>query len=206
MKPSMIRWKTVPLYSGSVVFCRVSGCVHSRRPSARSAKFATVLGAWSGKRFTRMSPWFVCRTALRAGAVDSVTPSTLPRTRTTAVRPRATSRLGEPSRRVPRETSQVDPLPGRDVDVGEVLERPVQCLRQRPGTPLGPGPAVRLVAELLAGTDGEAVDQRRERREPRDGDVLASGRRCGEGPGRHDREADGRGDRGQPLQGIGDAR
>src|SRR3954449_6379677 len=79
MKPSMIRWKTVPSYSGSVVFCRVSGCVHSRRPSARSAKLATVVGAWSGNRFTRMSPWFVCRTALRAGAVDSVTTSTLPR-------------------------------------------------------------------------------------------------------------------------------
>src|SRR3954452_3173280 len=78
MNPSMIRWKTVPSYSGSVVFCRDSGCVHSRRPSARSAKLATVFGAWSGNRFTRMSPWLVCRTALRAGAVDSVTTSTLP--------------------------------------------------------------------------------------------------------------------------------
>src|SRR5215218_2072503 len=83
MKPPMIRWKTVPSYSGSVVFARVSGWVHSRRPSARSAKFATVLGAWSGNRSTVMSPWLVCRTARRAGeldasAVDSVTTSTLP--------------------------------------------------------------------------------------------------------------------------------
>src|SRR3954469_6155208 len=99
MKPSMIRWKTVPLYSGSVVFCRVSGCVHSRRPSARSAKLATVLGAWSGKRFTRMSPWFVCRTALRAGAVDSVTTSTLP--------PRRPPAAGGERTDVPRETRSV---------------------------------------------------------------------------------------------------
>src|SRR5215218_8433893 len=78
MNPGMIRWKIVPLYSGSVVFARVSGWVHSRRPSARSAKFATVFGAWSGNRSTVMSPWLVCRTARRAGEFDSVTPSTLP--------------------------------------------------------------------------------------------------------------------------------
>src|SRR5215217_8159342 len=73
MKPEMIRWKIVPLYSGSVVFSRVAGWVHSRRPSARSAKLATVFGAWSGNRSTVMSPWLVCSTARRAG-VDSVTP------------------------------------------------------------------------------------------------------------------------------------
>src|SRR4051794_5916126 len=73
MNPSMMRWKIVPSYSRSVDSCRVSGCVHSRRPSARSAKFATVLGAWSGNRSTVMSPWLVCRTARRAGAVCSVT-------------------------------------------------------------------------------------------------------------------------------------
>src|SRR3954453_20681486 len=72
MKPPMMRWKIVPLYSGSVVFSRVAGWVHSRRPSARSAKLATVFGAWSGKRSTVMSPWLVCSTARRAG-VDSVT-------------------------------------------------------------------------------------------------------------------------------------
>src|SRR3954464_11025815 len=72
MKPPMTRWKIVPLYSGSVVFSRVAGWVHSRRPSARSAKLATVFGAWSGKRSTVMSPWLVCSTARRAG-VDSVT-------------------------------------------------------------------------------------------------------------------------------------
>src|SRR6476660_3757948 len=72
MKPSMIRWNTVPSYRRSVVFARVAGWVHSRRPSARSAKLATVFGAWSGKRSTVMSPWLVCRTARRAG-VDSVT-------------------------------------------------------------------------------------------------------------------------------------
>src|SRR5687768_4222236 len=77
MKPSMIRWKIVPSYRRSVVFWRVSGWVHSRRPSARSAKLATVLGAWSGNRSTVMSPWLVCSTARRAG-VDSVTTSTLP--------------------------------------------------------------------------------------------------------------------------------
>src|ERR671920_133091 len=47
MKPEMIRWKIVPLYSGSVVFWRVSGRVHSRTPPARSAKIATVFGAGS---------------------------------------------------------------------------------------------------------------------------------------------------------------
>src|SRR4051812_4833668 len=73
MKPPITRWKIVPLYSGSVVFSRVPGWVHSRRPSARSAKLATVFGAWSGKRSTVMSPWLVCSTARRAG-VDSVTP------------------------------------------------------------------------------------------------------------------------------------
>src|SRR4051812_26162492 len=74
MKPPMMRWKIVPSYSGSVVFSRVSGSVHSRRPSARSAKLATVFGAWSGKRSTVMSPWLVCSTARRAGEFDSVTP------------------------------------------------------------------------------------------------------------------------------------
>src|SRR5918998_279367 len=74
MKPLMMRWKIVPSYSGSVVFARVAGWVHSRRPSARSAKLATVLGAWSGNRSTVMSPWLVCSTARRAGEVDSVTP------------------------------------------------------------------------------------------------------------------------------------
>src|SRR5215217_369125 len=74
MKPPMTRWKMVPLYSGSVVFSRVAGWVHSREPSARSAKLATVFGAWSGNRSTVMSPWLVCRTARRAGEVDSVTP------------------------------------------------------------------------------------------------------------------------------------
>src|SRR3954464_8835956 len=74
MKPSMMRWKIVPLYRGSVVFSRVAGWVHSRRPSARSAKFATVFGAWSGNRSMAMSPWLVCSTARRAGEFDSVTP------------------------------------------------------------------------------------------------------------------------------------
>src|SRR3954452_10818724 len=72
MNPPMTRWKIVPVYSGSVVFSRVAGWVHSRRPSARSAKLATVFGAWSGKRSTVMSPWLVCSTARRA-EVDSVT-------------------------------------------------------------------------------------------------------------------------------------
>src|SRR3954447_19804937 len=74
MKPEITRWKIVPSYRRSVVFSRVAGWVHSRRPSARSAKLATVLGAWSGNSSTLMSPWFVCRTARRAGEVDSVTP------------------------------------------------------------------------------------------------------------------------------------
>src|SRR3954469_10482945 len=79
MNPSMTRWKIVPSYSLSVVFSRVAGWVHSRRPSARSAKLATVFGAWSGKRSTVMSPWLVCSTARRAGEVDSVTMTSLPR-------------------------------------------------------------------------------------------------------------------------------
>src|SRR4051794_39324810 len=78
MNPSMTRWKIVPLYSGSVVLVPVAGWVHSRRPSARSAKLATVLGAWSGNRSTLMSPWLVCRTARRAAGGWSVTGTTLP--------------------------------------------------------------------------------------------------------------------------------
>src|SRR3712207_1047089 len=72
MNPEMMRWKSVPSYSGVDMRSRVAGWVHSRAPSARSAKFATVLGAWSGNRSTVMSPWLVCSTARRAG-VDSVT-------------------------------------------------------------------------------------------------------------------------------------
>src|SRR5947199_229243 len=40
----MTRWKTVPLYNGFFAVCRVCGSVHSRVPSARPTKLATVFG------------------------------------------------------------------------------------------------------------------------------------------------------------------
>src|SRR5499427_409955 len=44
MKPSITRWKIVPLKYGSFTLRPVRGSVHSFDPSARPAKFATVFG------------------------------------------------------------------------------------------------------------------------------------------------------------------
>src|ERR1035441_2424456 len=59
MKSGITRWKIVPSYSLPWVGCLVRGSVHSRVPSARSTKFRTVLGAWSGKSRTVIVPRFV---------------------------------------------------------------------------------------------------------------------------------------------------
>lgn len=63
MKPLMTRWKTVPSYSGSVVFWPSVGRVHSRAPVASSTKFRTVFGAKFGSSSISMSPWLVFRVA-----------------------------------------------------------------------------------------------------------------------------------------------
>src|SRR2546430_11301688 len=44
MKPSMTRWKTVPLKYGCFAFFPLRGSVHSFDPSASPVKFATVFG------------------------------------------------------------------------------------------------------------------------------------------------------------------
>src|SRR5437762_6510322 len=44
MKPSMMRWKTVPSKYRSFTFRPLRGSVHSFEPSARPTKFATVFG------------------------------------------------------------------------------------------------------------------------------------------------------------------
>ena len=45
MKSGITRWKIVPSYSLAVLAFLVRGSVHSRLPSASSAKFRTVFGA-----------------------------------------------------------------------------------------------------------------------------------------------------------------
>src|SRR6476661_6271518 len=60
MKPGMIRWKVRPSKNG-VGLVRPASSRYSCSPLARPTKFATVLGAWSGKRVTLMSPWLVLR-------------------------------------------------------------------------------------------------------------------------------------------------
>src|ERR1022692_4048203 len=59
MKSGITRWKIVPSYSLALDGFPVRGSVHSRVPSARSTKFRTVLGAWSGNSRTVTVPRFV---------------------------------------------------------------------------------------------------------------------------------------------------
>src|SRR5437879_2566124 len=56
MKPSITRWKIVPLYSESVRFSPVPGSVHSFAPVARPTKLSTVSGALSARRRIRILP------------------------------------------------------------------------------------------------------------------------------------------------------
>ena len=65
MNPWMTRWKVTPSKNGSCFGAPVFGSFHSRLPSASSTKLRTVLGAWSGKSSSRMSPRLVCRVACR---------------------------------------------------------------------------------------------------------------------------------------------
>src|SRR5204862_7423947 len=59
----MTRWKTVPLYSGFFAVCRVCGSVHSRVPSARPTKFATVFGVSASNRRAVKFPSLVVKCA-----------------------------------------------------------------------------------------------------------------------------------------------
>src|SRR3981189_1359961 len=66
MNPSITRWKIEPSHNGPEVVPLAVGCVYSLLPWTRPTKFATVLGAWSGKRIRWMSPWLVCSVAFNA--------------------------------------------------------------------------------------------------------------------------------------------
>src|SRR5215831_8481164 len=67
MKSGITRWKMVPSYRRLVLFLPLSGCCHSRLPSARSTKLATVLGASFSNRRQTTVPSEVLKTAYVPG-------------------------------------------------------------------------------------------------------------------------------------------
>src|SRR4051812_8248821 len=72
IKFGITRWKMVPSYRRSLLLLRVTGCVHSRLPSASSRKFATVFGASLSKRRQTICPSVVSNVAYSPGwrAID----------------------------------------------------------------------------------------------------------------------------------------
>src|SRR5262245_53750714 len=63
MKPSITRWKIVPLKYGCFTFFPLRGSVHSFVPSAKPVKLATVSGVSLSKRRTVKFPSLVVKCA-----------------------------------------------------------------------------------------------------------------------------------------------
>src|SRR5437016_5305497 len=63
MKPSITRWKTVPLKYGCLTRVPDRGSVHSFEPSAKPTKFATVFGVSASKSLAVKAPSLVVKCA-----------------------------------------------------------------------------------------------------------------------------------------------